>query len=108
MNSQTTPMKIEARINAIHLNGRQRAFATLTLADCFVIRDVKVIEGSDGLFAAMPSRRGTSGEYRDICFPVVKELREQVNETVLEAYRQALTHAGEQLSGMEEGGIAHE
>lgn len=110
MNQQLTPIRIDARINTIHLNGRVRAFASITLADCFVIRGVKVIETPTGLFAAMPSRRSTSGEYRDICFPIVKELREKINEVVLEAYRQALLQAGEQTLQVEEseGGFPHE
>ncbi|WP_283673326.1 MULTISPECIES: SpoVG family protein [Clostridia] len=111
MNQQLTSIRIDARINTIHLNGRVRAFASITLADCFVVRGVKVIETPTGLFAAMPSRRSTSGEYRDTCFPIVKELREQINEVVLEAYRQALLQAGEQtlqVEESEEGGFPHE
>lgn len=111
--SQKTPMKIDVRINTIRLHGKVRAFASITLADCFVIRGVRIIEASAGLFAAMPNNRMVNGGYRDICFPVMKELREQINEAVLEAYRQALIQVGEQPpqaeeSAFDEGGYYHE
>lgn len=108
-----TSMKIDVHINAICLHGKVRAFASITFADCFVIRGVRIIETSAGLFAAMPNSRMANGGYRDICFPVVKELREQINEAVLGAYQQALIQAREQPSQAEEsavneGGSHHE
>lgn len=109
----TTPKKINVRINTICLHGKVRAFATITLEDCFVVRNVKVIEADNGLFAAMPSYRMTNGEYRDFCFPIIKELRDQINSAVIEAYRQVLVQAGEwplqtEKPELKEGGITHE
>ena len=108
-----TLKKIDVRINTICLDGRVRAFATITLEDCFVVRNVKVIEADTGLFAAMPSYRLANGEYRDICFPITKELREQINSAVIKAYRQAFVQAGEwplqtEKPALEEGGIIYE
>lgn len=74
-----------------------KAFVTMTLDDCFVIRDVKVIEGNKGLFVAMPSRkvekRGDSEpaevsrvDHRDIAHPITTDCREYIQRTVLDAY----------------------
>lgn len=66
--------------------GRLKAFATLTLNACFVVRDVKVIDGNSGLFVAMPSRRKPDGTYRDVAHPLNSECRGYLEKLVLEAY----------------------
>ncbi len=67
-------------------NGRLKAFATMTICDCFVIRDVKIIEGNGGLFVAMPSRRKPDGAHRDVAHPLNGECREYIERCVIEAY----------------------
>ena len=67
---------------------RLKALATITLDDCFVVNSLKVIEGRDGLFVAMPSRQGRDGRERDIAHPITKELRQQINKAVLDAYNE--------------------
>ena len=57
------------------------------------IRGVKVMESSKGLFVSMPSYRAGNGEYKDICFPVTKEARQEFDNAVLDAYQQALTQS---------------
>ena len=63
-----------------------KASASITIDDCFCIHDIKVIEGQNGLFIAMPSRKTPDGEYRDIAHPINSETRERLQELVLERY----------------------
>ena len=62
------------------------AFASVTINDMIGINGIRVVKGSKGYFAAMPQTKDTKGEYRDIAFPVTKELREQLNKAILDAY----------------------
>lgn len=89
------PMQVDVKINSIRPEGSLRAFASVNLNGCFAIRNVKVLESSKGLFVSMPSYKGGNGEFKDICFPVTREFREQFNNAVLDAYQQALvqTHS---------------
>ena len=85
---------LEVRINSMYppgASGGIRAYASVTMDGCLGIRGVKVVEGgSDGLFVSMPSRKTENG-YKEVCFPVTKEFREQLHKAVLEGYRQAVT-----------------
>lgn len=90
---QLLPMKVDVKIGSIRPDGTVRAFASINLNDCFAIRNVKVVDSTKGLFVAMPSYKAGNGEYKDICFPVTKEFREQLNQAVLDAYHQALTQS---------------
>ena len=63
-----------------------KAVASFTIDNAFVVHDVKVIEGSNGLFIAMPSKQAPSGEYRDIVHPLNTETREQISSAILAAY----------------------
>ena len=92
---QPMPMKVDVKIGSIRPEGSVRAFASINLNDCFAIRNVKVVD-SKGLFVAMPSYKAGNGEYKDICFPVTKEFREQLNQAVLDAYHQVLTQSQNQ------------
>ena len=67
-------------------DGRMRAIASITLDDAFVIHDIRVIEGNTGLFVAMPSKRTPDGEFRDIAHPINSEMRNKVQESILQAY----------------------
>jgi stage V sporulation protein G len=98
--AQAPPMKVDVKISSIRPEGSLKAIASVNLNDCFAIRNVKVMEGSNGLFAAMPSYRAGNGEYKDICFPITKEFRQQFNDAVVNAYQQALTQS--QHKGMEQ------
>lgn len=90
---QPLPMKIDVKIASIRPDGNVRAYASVNLNDCFAIRNVKIVDSTKGLFIAMPSYKAGSGEYKDICFPVTKEFREQLNQAVVDAYQQALTQS---------------
>jgi len=83
---QPLPMKIDVKIGSIRPDGNVRAYASVNLNDCFAIRNVKIVDSTKGLFIAMPSYKAGNGEYKDICFPVTKEFREQLNQAVVYAY----------------------
>ena len=70
-----------------------KAVASITIDDCFVIHDIKVIEGNDGYFVAMPSRKTNDGEYKDIAHPINTPTREEINKVVLAKYEEELKKA---------------
>ncbi len=76
----------EVRVFPIRDN-RLRAYVSITLDDCFVIRDLKIIEGDKGLFVAMPARRRHDGTYRDIAHPLNSETRAAMEKRILEVYK---------------------
>lgn len=90
-------MKIDVRINSLTPGeGNVKAIASANLDDCFAVRNIRVMEGKNGLFVSMPSQKGQDGEYHDICFPTTAELRKQLNGAVAEAYKQAIVQIQEQ------------
>ena len=87
---------LDIRITSMYPPGTQgstRAYASATIDGCFAVRGIKIVEGGrDGLFVSMPSRKTQEG-YKEVCFPVTAEFREQLHSAVLDSYRQALTMA---------------
>ncbi len=85
-------MKItDVRIRIVKKDEKKlRAVASITIDDCFVVHDIKVIEGTDGCFIAMPSRKTPDGEYKDIAHPINTETREEVRAVILAKYEEAL------------------
>ncbi len=82
-------MKItDIRIRKIEKVGKMKAVVSLTFDDEFVVHDIKVIEGDKGLFVAMPSRRTTDGEFKDIAHPIKSSLRQTMQDMILEKYMQ--------------------
>jgi len=67
-----------------------KAFANIVFDDAFIIKNIKIIEGKNGLFVAMPSQKGKNGEYRDIAHPLNTETRNEIEKLVLDAYNEAL------------------
>ena len=65
-----------------------KAVASVTFDNCFVVHDIKVIEGSEGYFIAMPSRKTADGEYKDIAHPIKTEMREQLISAILNAFEE--------------------
>ena len=76
----------EVRVS-LREDAKLKAFASITLDDCFVIRGLKIIEGKTGTFVAMPSRRRKDGEYQDIAHPINNEAREEMERIILAEYR---------------------
>lgn len=89
----TLPMQYDVRVHSLRLDGNCRAHASVNINGCFAVRGVKVMESSKGLFVSMPSYRAGNGEYKDICFPVTKEARQEFDSAVLNAYQQALSQS---------------
>ncbi|ANU14680.1 hypothetical protein B481_2786 [Planococcus halocryophilus Or1] len=79
----------DVRLRRVQTDGRMRAIASITLDDEFVIHDIRVIDGNDGLFVAMPSKRTPDGEFRDIAHPINSSARTKLQEAVLTAYEQS-------------------
>ena len=65
-----------------------KAVASVTFDDCFVVHDIKVIEGNEGYFIAMPSRKTADGEYKDIAHPIKTEVREELIKVILNAFEE--------------------
>ncbi|MBO5336614.1 MAG: septation regulator SpoVG [Lachnospiraceae bacterium] len=84
-------MKItDVRVRKITKEGKMKAIVSITLDDEFVVHDIKVIEGEKGVFIAMPSKKATDGEYRDIAHPINSSTRESIQKIILESYEKAL------------------
>ncbi len=69
---------------------RLKAYVTVTFDDCFVVRDLKVISGNNGLFVAMPSKKRKDGTYRDTAHPLNNQTREMIESKVLEEYNKEI------------------
>ena len=67
-------------------DSKLKAVASITIDDCFVVHDIKIIDGPDGFFIAMPSRKGKDGTFKDIAHPINTETREVLVQSVLNAY----------------------
>ena len=73
----------DVRVRKVSKEGKMKAVVSITVDDEFVIHDIKVIEGEKGLFIAMPSRKATDGEYRDIAHPINSTTREKIQKMIL-------------------------
>lgn len=82
-------MKItDVRLKAVDGHNRLKAIAAITIDECFVIHELRVIEGDGGLFVAMPSRKLSNGEFCDIAHPINSQTREELEKAVIEAYNE--------------------
>jgi stage V sporulation protein G len=79
----------EVRINKIEGDEKLRAFASIVIEGCFLVGDLRVVEGEDGYFVSMPSKRKRDGSFKDIAFPMDNETREALEQKVLLAYETA-------------------
>ena len=77
----------DVRIRKVEKEGKMKAVVSITIDDVFVVHDIKVIEGEKGLFIAMPSRKASDGEYRDIAHPINSETREHLQTLILDRYK---------------------
>jgi stage V sporulation protein G len=83
----------EVRIS-LRSDAKLKAFASITLDNCFVIRGLKIIKGASGIFVAMPSRKRKDGEYQDIAHPINNETRQWMEKIILDNYYEALNAEG--------------
>ena len=76
----------ELRIRKVTSEGKLKAYVTVTFDNCFVVHNVKIIEGKDGLFIAMPSKKTSTGEYKDVAHPISPEFRTELQNKILDEY----------------------
>ena len=76
----------DIRIRKVNADGKLKAYVTVTFDDSFVVHNVKIIEGENGIFIAMPSRKTKSGEYKDVAHPINTEFRTRLQDKILEEY----------------------
>ena len=80
----------DVRVRKVNKEGKMKAVVSITIDDVFVVHDIKVIEGEKGLFIAMPSRKASDGEYRDIAHPINSGTRDRIQTLILDKYAQEL------------------
>jgi len=85
----------DIRVRKVAKEGKMRAVVSITIDDEFVVHDIKVIEGEKGLFIAMPSRKASDGEYKDIAHPINSDTRDRIQKMILEKYQETADLATE-------------
>jgi stage V sporulation protein G len=82
-------MKItDVRVKLVSSESRLRGVATITFDESFVVHDIRIIEGENGLFVAMPSKKTPNGTFRDIAHPIHGEMRKMIEEAIVVAYEE--------------------
>jgi len=85
----------DVRVRKVTKEGKMRAVVSITIDNEFVVHDIKVIEGEKGLFIAMPSRKASDGEYRDIAHPINSETRYRIQNLILKKYEETASESEE-------------
>lgn len=85
----------DVRIRKVADEGKMKAIVSITFDDEFVVHDIKIIEGQNGLFVAMPSRKMNEGDFRDIAHPILSETRNKIKEAIFAEYEKLLDEQGE-------------
>jgi stage V sporulation protein G len=80
----------DVRVRKITEDGKMKGIVSVTFENLFVVHDIKIIEGQNGLFIAMPSRKISEGEFRDIAHPINSQMRQTLQDQILSAYEEAL------------------
>jgi len=83
----------DVRLRKIETEGKLRAYVSITFDDSFVVHDLRVIDGTKGMFVAMPSKRLPNGDHKDIAHPINTEIREKIQNAVLDVYSRELEEA---------------
>mgnify|MGYP003773766977 CR=1 FL=1 len=76
----------DVRVRKVGGDGKMKAVASVTFDNDFVVHDIKIIEGQNGMFIAMPSRKTPDGEYRDIAHPINSDMRARLQDMILQQY----------------------
>lgn len=87
---EITDIRIKKITTESTAESKMKAVVSVTFDDCFVVHDIKVIEGQDKIFTAMPSRKTLEGEFKDIAHPINKEMRSKLENAVITAYRKLI------------------
>ena len=80
----------DVRVRKVNDEGKMKAVVSITFDDEFVVHDIKIIEGQNGLFIAMPSRKMGEGDFRDIAHPLISETRNKIKEAIFAEYEKVL------------------
>ena len=80
----------DVRVRKVNDEGKMKAVVSVTFDDEFVVHDIKIIEGQNGLFIAMPSRKMGEGDFRDIAHPLVSETRNKIKDAIFTEYEKVL------------------
>ena len=91
----------DIRIRKINLESKMKAVVSVTFDNALVIHDIKVIEGEKGLFIAMPSRKATDGEYRDIAHPINSATRDRIQTIILDKFQEVMDAEPEEAAAAE-------
>ena len=87
----------DIRIRQMTADARMKAVVSVTFDNAFVVHDIKIIDGDEKLFIAMPSRKTPDNEFKDIAHPINPEMREKLSKMILEKYHSMLIHTEEDL-----------
>lgn len=85
----------DVRVRLVNSEGKMKASVSITIDGEFVVHDIKVIDGERGMFIAMPSRKSSDGEYRDVAHPLNSETRTRLQNMILEAYNNTVSESVE-------------
>ncbi len=80
----------DVRIRKLNDEGKMKASVSVSFDDEFVVHDIKIIEGQNGLFIAMPSRKMNGGDFRDVAHPLTSETRNRIKDAIFEVYEKML------------------
>ena len=92
----------DVRVRKVAKEGKMKAVVSITIDEEFVVHDIKVIEGEKGLFIAMPSRKATDGEYRDIAHPINSGTRDKIQTLIIDKYQEMLAAEPEEAEAVAE------
>ena len=91
----------DVRVRKVAKEGKMKAVVSITIDDEFVVHDIKVIEGEKGLFIAMPSRKATDGEYRDIAHPINSSTSDRIQTIILDKFQEVMDAEPEEAAAAE-------
>ncbi len=91
----------DVRVRLLNDSGKLKAVASVSFDDEFVVHDLKIVEGVNGLFIAMPSRRAKDGEFKDICHPINNDMRTKIETAIYKVYNELINSQVESESTSE-------
>ena len=100
-------MKItDCKVNKVNFSPNLKAYASIVFDQCFVVKQLRVLSGKNGIYVAMPSRKKQDGTYEDVAFPITKELREEIINRVISEYELIPENKPQdEYEALERGGI---
>ncbi len=93
---EITDIRVKKILNEGASDSKMKAVVSVTFDDSFVVHDIKIIEGQDKLFTAMPSRKTQEGEFKDIAHPINREMRMMLENAILTEYHRVLSETGDE------------